>query len=667
MNHQTPCRLLPTALAVLWSVCLPGQEDAAVAAPRLVVTRHDAAPAQAWRPGSPLMFEVELGHPCMAGALLRENFVLDPDGGYAQAIELVVTDRDGAVVPMSFLRRGGGDAGALTLHRFERRTLWFELEQGKPPVAVSAGELQVVARLHTTTGRWKGTATSKPLTLEVANAAALELTLRAEGTLRRGWPAFVSVLLSVPEDGEPVPVPLQNKDWPTAVPLTLLSERGVVVEGATRQLPVVPPRSGRLEPGTTFVVQFHVPAATTATLAEGSYQWRVTFRADPTQDPGAAPRPGGSDLTTANAVCRCVATPDPLPAELHWLHERALVRGDLAEGLALRAEAERPVGYLGDRRRIAERAAAPFAAAERRAIAYVKAHPDDEAACLLLAEVLAAAADPIAARLFAGRAVAVELERRRAAATAAGQDEAQQEPSLELALLGETIVRGVRPLDPDIVAAFQDALATLRRGEGAAASDVAATGAPPAPPAVPSEAPLAKEPAASVAGAVTNGDAATLDAQFTADANGQWATTAVASSQYSTDNYSAARATGAPDVPQHGDHTNAWAPGSADSGAERLTLSFARAAPATAVRVRQSCTPGAITRVELVGTGGGRLVVFEGVDSGTYAANTIGWFVVTFPATAFSVAKVELGLDTKRVAGWNEIDAVQLVGDPGKR
>ena len=163
--------------------------------------------------------------------------------------------------------------------------------------------------------------------------------------------------------------------------------------------------------------------------------------------------------------------------------------------------------------------------------------------------------------------------------------------------------------------------------------------------------------------ALGNGDAATLDTKFASDAHGQWAATATASSQYSTDRYSAARATGAPDVKQHGDHENAWAPGTADGGGEKLGLGFATPTTATAVRVRQSCSPGAITRVELVGKNGERQLVFDGQDPGKYEPGTVGWFVVEFPPTRFAVATVALHFDTKKVAGWNEIDAVQLVGD----
>lgn len=168
-------------------------------------------------------------------------------------------------------------------------------------------------------------------------------------------------------------------------------------------------------------------------------------------------------------------------------------------------------------------------------------------------------------------------------------------------------------------------------------------------------------------GVISHGSAAALDARFASDGRGKWASQATASSQYGFDRYSAAHATGVPNVPQYSDHANAWTPGTADGGEERLTLSFAQPMLATEVRVRQSFGPGALTGVELVGSGGERQTVFEGVDPGPYEAGTIAWFVVQFPATPFAVHSVVLRLDTKRVPGWNEIDAVQLVGEPAQR
>jgi hypothetical protein len=163
---------------------------------------------------------------------------------------------------------------------------------------------------------------------------------------------------------------------------------------------------------------------------------------------------------------------------------------------------------------------------------------------------------------------------------------------------------------------------------------------------------------------VAAGDPRVLDPRFVADQRGQWATRAAASSQYGTTGYSAGQACGVPDVPGCGDSDKAWTPSQSQRGVETLTLDFARPVHATEVRVRQSLNPGAITRIEVASATAGRQVVFQGPDLTTYPASTVGWLVVEFAATKFAATTVTVTLDTTKVSGWKEIDAVQLVGDP---
>ncbi|MBN9692725.1 MAG: hypothetical protein J0M24_20955 [Verrucomicrobia bacterium] len=148
------------------------------------------------------------------------------------------------------------------------------------------------------------------------------------------------------------------------------------------------------------------------------------------------------------------------------------------------------------------------------------------------------------------------------------------------------------------------------------------------------------------------------------DALGQWAVGATASSEYRTTDYSASRATGAPDVTRYGDSPKAWASRLADSGEEWLELTFPNAVKAGAVRVRQVYNPGAINRVEVFDALGIGTIVFQGIDTNAYPANQIAWFIAKFPRTSGPVQRVRLTLDSARVKGWNEIDAVQLVAGP---
>lgn len=155
------------------------------------------------------------------------------------------------------------------------------------------------------------------------------------------------------------------------------------------------------------------------------------------------------------------------------------------------------------------------------------------------------------------------------------------------------------------------------------------------------------------------------DRVYGADTNGQWAASAKASSEYRvTGDYSASAAIGAPDVGRYGDSPRAWASRLADSGLEWLEVSFSNPVAATAVRVRQVFNPGAIVAIELLDASGATWTVFSGVDTNTYAANQIAWFVKRFPRTERPVKSVRVTLDSARVKGWNEIDAIQLVAAP---
>lgn len=159
------------------------------------------------------------------------------------------------------------------------------------------------------------------------------------------------------------------------------------------------------------------------------------------------------------------------------------------------------------------------------------------------------------------------------------------------------------------------------------------------------------------------------ESKILAEKQGQWASTAKASSTYASDPgpkapYSAWQATGAPNVPTYSDHPASWASKSGDAAVpEWLEVGFAKAVRGTSIRVRQNAAPGTISKIELIDESGGTHVVWEGTDTTAYAKDTIGWFVADFPQSAYKVKGARITLVTNRVWGWNEIDAVQLVGE----
>jgi hypothetical protein len=153
------------------------------------------------------------------------------------------------------------------------------------------------------------------------------------------------------------------------------------------------------------------------------------------------------------------------------------------------------------------------------------------------------------------------------------------------------------------------------------------------------------------------------DSKVIADPAGQWAASATAGSQYGKTQYSAAQATGAPNISVAGNSPDAWCPASKTNGTDWLEVTFAKPVHAAEVRVRQNDAAGAITKIEAIDSDGTAHVWWDGVDPyKAPAVREIVWFAVRAPKTAYLVAKVRITLNLAAGPGWKEIDAVQLVG-----
>jgi hypothetical protein len=146
------------------------------------------------------------------------------------------------------------------------------------------------------------------------------------------------------------------------------------------------------------------------------------------------------------------------------------------------------------------------------------------------------------------------------------------------------------------------------------------------------------------------------------DPNGQWAIQATASSTYNdaqgTSGWSANQATGAPNVDKYGDDGKAWTSKTPDGGIEWLDLKYPKPVHAEEVRVRESFGSGAVIKVEIFDEQGAPHRVWAGNDPTT----DLNYLMVKFPKTAFTTDRVKITLATNVVPGWNEIDAVQLIG-----
>lgn len=121
--------------------------------------------------------------------------------------------------------------------------------------------------------------------------------------------------------------------------------------------------------------------------------------------------------------------------------------------------------------------------------------------------------------------------------------------------------------------------------------------------------------------------------------------------------WSEAQSTGAPDTHTVGDLPTAWAPRAANGGLEWLELEYPVAVVPDAIRVHESCGPGAVTRIETWGEGGRRRTIWSGHDPATESNPVLeAPYLLADP-----VRFVRITLDTRLVDGWNEIDAVGLV------
>jgi len=124
------------------------------------------------------------------------------------------------------------------------------------------------------------------------------------------------------------------------------------------------------------------------------------------------------------------------------------------------------------------------------------------------------------------------------------------------------------------------------------------------------------------------------------------------------------QATGEPNTEGPGDLSTAWASATQDEQDEWLTLDYARPIIPVAVIVHETFNPGAISRVSLFRPDTEEVDAWKGTDP---TATEKGHGVSIFPiSTELETSKIKLYLDSKRVAGWNEIDAVGLIDQMGR-
>ncbi len=151
-----------------------------------------------------------------------------------------------------------------------------------------------------------------------------------------------------------------------------------------------------------------------------------------------------------------------------------------------------------------------------------------------------------------------------------------------------------------------------------------------------------------------------------APANMVWAS-AVAmngvSSEYSMGvnpmDYHAVQATGAPNVyPESGDRPEAWASAMEDNQVEFIKVTYATPVVAKAVWVYETLNPGAISKITITAMDGDHVVYTKATPA---TVGTCSHILSASTKTCSPISAVRVELDSPKVTGFNEIDAIGLV------
>ena len=142
-----------------------------------------------------------------------------------------------------------------------------------------------------------------------------------------------------------------------------------------------------------------------------------------------------------------------------------------------------------------------------------------------------------------------------------------------------------------------------------------------------------------------------------------YATSAFASTEYGTDSWSAMQATGAPDTLECGDQSTAWA-SAASNGVDWLELTYDQTVYVTQINIHQTYNPDQVVLVELITPESEVVPVYESVPF--EFTDDACPFMLAIPLDGTILANgVRITVDQSQLTlGWNEIDAVELIGIP---
>jgi hypothetical protein len=122
---------------------------------------------------------------------------------------------------------------------------------------------------------------------------------------------------------------------------------------------------------------------------------------------------------------------------------------------------------------------------------------------------------------------------------------------------------------------------------------------------------------------------------------------------------------GPPNTPRYGDIQTAWASATPDGMKEWLDLEFETFVTPKTIQIFETYNPGAVYKVSVFDWSGREVPVWQGTDP---LSNTTKAGVAKIPVTKwFRSNRVKIYIDSPKVKGWNEIDAVAMVDMMGKK
>jgi outer membrane protein OmpA-like peptidoglycan-associated protein len=143
----------------------------------------------------------------------------------------------------------------------------------------------------------------------------------------------------------------------------------------------------------------------------------------------------------------------------------------------------------------------------------------------------------------------------------------------------------------------------------------------------------------------------------------QWASGIVKfSTEYTRKAFSAKQAVGKPDkLPAFGESAVAWAPSTPDNPAgEFIHVSFANPQKVQQIGIGESNCPGSVKEVILYSTTGKKYTVYENLNIKPEFTTGGRIFRVFIPLTDYEVSEVRVVLNTKAIAGMNQIDCIGI-------